>query len=136
MARFIAPPGRSCSRNAAAAWLRDGEAKLTRGYRLPARFVIHTVGPVWHGGERGEPALLTSCYRRAMEVASDTVSTARVSRHQHRRLRLPDRARGADRRGDGARRCAGFPAIREVTFCCFSAGDLAVYQKLLAEAAG
>src|ERR1700751_1583772 len=46
-----------------------GEARITRGYRLPARHVIHTVGPVWHGGNRGEPALLASCYRRALEVA-------------------------------------------------------------------
>jgi O-acetyl-ADP-ribose deacetylase len=48
-----------------------GEAKATQGYRLPARWVIHTVGPVWHGGGRGEPALLASCYRRALEVADE-----------------------------------------------------------------
>ena len=46
-----------------------GEAKTTRGYRLPAQWVIHTVGPVWHGGDQGEPALLAACYRRAMEEA-------------------------------------------------------------------
>jgi len=46
-----------------------GEAKVTAGYGLPARHVIHTVGPVWHGGEKGEDDLLASCYRRSLEVA-------------------------------------------------------------------
>jgi O-acetyl-ADP-ribose deacetylase len=48
-----------------------GDAKITRGYRLPARHVIHTVGPVWHGGTQGEPELLASCYRRSFEVAAE-----------------------------------------------------------------
>ena len=48
-----------------------GEAKATPGFRLPARWVIHVVGPVWHGGDRGEPELLASCYRRALEVADE-----------------------------------------------------------------
>ena len=48
-----------------------GDAKITRGYRLPAKHVIHTVGPVWHGGTHGEPELLRSCYRRCFEVAHD-----------------------------------------------------------------
>src|SRR5947209_6668777 len=47
---------------------RPGEAKITRGYLLPARFVIHTVGPVWSGGNRGEPALLASCYRNSLQL--------------------------------------------------------------------
>ena len=46
-----------------------GEARITRGYRLPARYVIHTVGPVWHGGDRGEPELLASCYRSSLQLA-------------------------------------------------------------------
>jgi len=48
-----------------------GEAVVTPGFRLPARFVVHTVGPVWHGGDRNEPELLASCYRRSLEVARD-----------------------------------------------------------------
>jgi O-acetyl-ADP-ribose deacetylase len=48
-----------------------GDAKITRGYRLPAKFVIHTVGPVWHGGDQGEPKLLRSCYRRCFGLARE-----------------------------------------------------------------
>ncbi|MBU1396629.1 MAG: O-acetyl-ADP-ribose deacetylase [Gammaproteobacteria bacterium] len=116
---------------------RTGDAKLTRGYRLPARFVIHTVGPVWHGGNRGEPELLASCYRRCIEVA------AQNGIHS---LAFPGISTGVY--GYPVERAAGiavatvraavpaFPAIREVIFCCHSAADLAVYQALLADAAG
>ena len=48
-----------------------GEARITGGHRLPARWVIHTVGPVWRGGDRGEPALLAACYANALRIASD-----------------------------------------------------------------
>ena len=47
-----------------------GEARITKGYRLPARYVIHTVGPVWHGGDRGEPEKLAACYRNSLELAA------------------------------------------------------------------
>ena len=50
---------------------RPGEAKITRGYLLPARFVIHTVGPVWSGGHRGEPDTLANCYRNSLRIASE-----------------------------------------------------------------
>lgn len=48
-----------------------GESKITGGYNLPARYVIHTVGPVWHGGQQGEPDLLASCYRTSLSIALD-----------------------------------------------------------------
>jgi O-acetyl-ADP-ribose deacetylase len=51
---------------------RPGEAKMTRGYNLPARFVIHTVGPIWSGGNRGEPEILADCYRNSLRLAADT----------------------------------------------------------------
>src|SRR5438876_4934049 len=53
-----------------------GDAKATGGHALPARWVIHTVGPVWRGGDRGEPELLASCYRRALEVADELGATS------------------------------------------------------------
>ena len=50
---------------------KTGEAKITKGYKLPAKYFIHTPGPVWHGGSRGEPELLRSCYRSCLELASE-----------------------------------------------------------------
>jgi len=51
---------------------QPGEAKITRGYRLPTRFIIHTVGPVWRGGKRGEPETLANCYRNSLQLAVET----------------------------------------------------------------
>ena len=48
-----------------------GQAKMTRGYRLPARYVIHTVGPIWQGGDAGEPDLLAACYRNSLQLAAE-----------------------------------------------------------------
>ncbi|MDD3169216.1 MAG: O-acetyl-ADP-ribose deacetylase [Eubacteriales bacterium] len=50
---------------------KTGQAKMTKGYRLPAKHVIHTVGPVWHGGSRGEPELLADCYRSSLRLARE-----------------------------------------------------------------
>ena len=50
---------------------KTGQAKITKGYRLPAKFVIHTVGPIWHGGEEGEDELLRSCYRSCLDLAAE-----------------------------------------------------------------
>jgi O-acetyl-ADP-ribose deacetylase (regulator of RNase III) len=114
---------------------QTGDAKLTPGYRLPARFVIHTVGPVWQGGDRGEADRLASCYRRTIEVASQ---------HGLHTLAFPSISTGvygypialAAHIAVATVRTTlpAFPAICEVIFCCHSASDLAVYQALLVEA--
>src|SRR6059058_5315369 len=60
---------------------RPGEAKITRGYSLPARFVIHTVGPVWSGGTRGEPEILANCYRNSLQLAVENgIKTIEIGR--------------------------------------------------------
>lgn len=109
-----------------------GDAKITRGYLLPAKFVIHTVGPVWHGGAHGEPDLLASCYRRAIEVAAENGVSS---------LAFPNISTGvygyppelAARVAIAAVRAAiqVHPTIREVIFCCFSLSSLDIYEKLL-----
>ncbi len=109
-----------------------GDAKLTQGYQLPARFVIHTVGPVWHGGAQGEAQLLTSCYRRSLQVAAA---------HGLRTIAFPAISTGiygypltqaAQIAVDAVRAQLGeTAAFDEVIFCCFSAGDLAIYRDLL-----
>jgi O-acetyl-ADP-ribose deacetylase len=107
---------------------KTGDAKLTQGYRLPARFVIHTVGPVWRGGGHGEPGLLASCYRRCIGIAAAQGVTS---------IAFPGISTGI----------YGYPvelaaetaiatvvsavrdtAIETVVFCCFSDADLAIYE--------
>ncbi len=79
-----------------------GEARITPGFRLLARHVIHTVGPVWGGGTRGEAALLRRCYEQSLALAVEhRLRWNRVPVDQHRRLPLPERSRRAYRR----RRC-------------------------------
>lgn len=112
-----------------------GEAKLTQGHRLPARFVIHTVGPVWRGGAQGEPERLASCYRRSLEVAAG---------HGLRSITFPSISIGVygypiEAASEIAvatvkASLAELSAIQEVIFCCFSEGDWRAYKKLLGEA--
>jgi O-acetyl-ADP-ribose deacetylase (regulator of RNase III) len=111
-----------------------GDAKLTRGHRLPSRFVIHTVGPVWRDGASGEPELLAACYRRSMEVAAaNGVLTLAFPSISTGVFGYPVEA--ASRVAVTTVRSAvqEFPAIQEVVFCCFSASDLAVYTRRLRE---
>lgn len=111
---------------------RTGEAKLTRGYRLPAKFVIHTVGPVWHGGTHGEPELLASCYRNSLRLAADngahSIAFPCISTGVYG-YPIEPAARIAVETVRSSLPAAG--SIREVIFCCFSAGDFAVYRRLV-----
>jgi O-acetyl-ADP-ribose deacetylase (regulator of RNase III) len=113
-----------------------GEARITAGHRLPARHVIHTVGPVWSGGRRGEPDLLRSCYRRSLALAVQ---------HGLRSIAFPSIGTGAYRYPlEDAARIAVETAREEtarptslelVRFVCFREADLAVYKTLLESAA-
>jgi O-acetyl-ADP-ribose deacetylase len=114
-----------------------GDAKITQGYRLPARHVIHAVGPVWHGGGHGEDAALASCYRRAIEICQT---------HQLASIAFPAISTGVYR--FPASRAAGIavaatrdalaaaPAVSRVIFCCFSEASAALHVQALAEAGG
>lgn len=113
-----------------------GDAKITRGYRLPARFVIHTVGPVWHGGENGEPALLASCYRRSIEIAAaEGLATLAFPSISTGVYGYPIELAAPVAVASVRAAAAAFPGIREVSFACFSAADLAVYQAVLGQPA-
>lgn len=109
-----------------------GDVRITGGYLLRAKHVIHAVGPVWRGGDKGEPELLASCYRKSLELAADFYA---------RSIAFPSISTGV----------YGYPAeeaarvavsavrawntrettIREIVFCCFAHEDLAIYETLL-----
>ena len=116
---------------------QTGDAKLTRGYRLPARYVIHTVGPVWHGGRSNEADLLASCYRRSLEVAAAhgiaTIAFPSISTGVYGYPAAPA-AQIAVR--TARRTTSTLPSILEVTLCCFSQDDLDIYTALLAGSGG
>jgi O-acetyl-ADP-ribose deacetylase (regulator of RNase III) len=109
-----------------------GDAKITSGYRLPARYVIHAVGPVWHGGGAGEDEALASCYRRAMELCQAHGLTS---------IAFPAISTGVYHfPGDRAARIAvntvidTLPAASTVTniiFCCFSEDSARLHRQEL-----
>jgi len=109
-----------------------GDVKLTEGYRLPARFVIHAVGPVWRGGTNGEPELLASCYQRSLEVAiGRDVGTIAFPSISTGIYGYPVELAAKVAVGAVSSFLAHDTQLREVIFCCFSAHDLAVYRNLL-----
>jgi|YNPNPStandDraft_1061719.scaffolds.fasta_scaffold06241_5 O-acetyl-ADP-ribose deacetylase (regulator of RNase III) len=113
-----------------------GEARITRGYRLPAKWVIHTVGPVWHGGDRGEDELLASCYRSSLELAVQ---------HGVKTIAFPAISTGAYgfpvdcAARIAVRECLSFlhkhPEFGEIRLVCFGAKAFDAYKAALAESA-
>jgi len=110
-----------------------GGAKITKGYRLPAKHVIHAVGPVWNGGHRGEDDLLASCYRRAIElcgannlasVAFPAISTGiyRVPADRAAEIAISTTVKVLDKT----------PAVEHVIFCCFSQESARLHESALA----
>jgi O-acetyl-ADP-ribose deacetylase (regulator of RNase III) len=109
-----------------------GQARLTRGYNLPAKFVIHTVGPVWHGGTQNEAELLASCYRESLSLAASRQLTS---------IAFPCISTGVygyppeQAANVAIAAVSGYisspSTLREVIFCCYSAGDLVLYQARL-----
>ena len=111
---------------------KTGDAKITGGYRLPARHVIHTVGPVWDGGAYGEPELLASCYRRSLEIARErglksiafpSISTGVYGYPIELAAEIAVRTVRQFVKLD--------PIVQEIIFCCFSETDHRIYARLL-----
>lgn len=113
---------------------RTGEAKATRAYRLPCRYVIHTPGPIWHGGKSGEDELLAGCYRNCLTIASElgckTVAFPSISTGVYH---FPVARAARIAVGTILQYLAAHSGIECVTMVCFDAVTLAVYQQALAE---
>lgn len=111
---------------------QTGDAKITAGYNLSARYVIHTVGPVWHGGTRGEPQLLSSCYRRSLALAVE---------HQVRSIAFPCISTGVYGYPNQPAAQIAVSTVKDfvqsnslldrVIFCCFLDEDYRIYKDLL-----
>lgn len=111
-----------------------GDAKATPGFRLHAKWVFHAVGPVWNGGERGEPDKLASCYRRCLELARE---------HEVKRIDFPAISTGiyGYPKGPAAKiaisvcqEVADACGVEVVEFCCFGEATAVTYERLLGEA--
>jgi O-acetyl-ADP-ribose deacetylase (regulator of RNase III) len=111
---------------------KTGQAKLTRGYKLPASYVIHTVGPVWRGGGQGEPEILAACYRNSMLIARE---------RNLRSIAFPSISTGIFGYPIEQATMTAVSTVRdvlessspltEVIFCCFSRADLEIYEAIL-----
>jgi len=111
-----------------------GQAKATQGYQLPAKWVIHTVGPVWHEGKNNEAELLASCYRQSLTLANQlgarSIAFPAISCGVYG---YPFEQAASIAVETVLKTCADFPAIEEVMFVCFNAADERHYQHALAQ---
>ena len=110
-----------------------GDAKATPGFRLPANWVFHAVGPVWRGGQQGEDELLAGCYRRSMELAREhhaasiafpAISTGVYRFPPERAAKIAIRTVRSEIEQSG---------VKQVQFACFDSGALSIYKRLLAD---
>ena len=111
-----------------------GDAKATPGFDLPAKWVFHAVGPVWNGGERGEPEKLARCYRRCLELASEhgvkSIASPAISTGIYGYPKGPAAKIGISVCGEMADVCG----LELVEFCCFDEATAVTYERLLGEA--
>ena len=109
-----------------------GDAKITQGYNLPSKFVIHTVGPVWHGGKSGEPEKLASCYRRSLEVANEngikTIAFPNISTGVYG---YPKKAAAEIAVQTVVFFLEKNNEIRQIIFCVFDNENFEIYRELL-----
>ena len=116
---------------------KTGDAKLTKGYRLPARYIIHTVGPVWQGGGKGEAELLASCYRRSLEIALGhncrTVAFPAISTGIYRFPKEEATGIAVDTVSDFLRQNT---VPETVIFCCFDEPTAELYRQIVAAIGG
>jgi O-acetyl-ADP-ribose deacetylase len=110
-----------------------GDAKITKGYRLKARHVIHAVGPVWNGGGRGEDALLASCYRRAIELCqANNLASVAFPAISTGVYRFPAERAANIAVATTVEALAAAPSIDRVIFCCFSGDSGELHERALA----
>jgi O-acetyl-ADP-ribose deacetylase (regulator of RNase III) len=109
-----------------------GAARLTRGYRLPARYVIHAVGPVWHGGGHGEAGLLAACYRNALALARESrIGSIAFPAISCGVYGYPLDAAVAIAVREVVAGARAMPTLEQVVFACFGAKTLAAYERAL-----
>jgi len=114
-----------------------GEAKITPGFDLPARYVIHTVGPVWHGGDRGEDALLAACYRNALGVArANGLASIAFPAISTGAYGFPANRAAAIAVAEARHAIAGDSSFERIVFCCFGPESKRLHETALGERRG